>query len=301
MSRKPQIDTIGVTLLIGISAVMGMNQVLVKLVNVGLAPIFQAGLRSLLALFLILGFAFIKRKPLSIRDGSFWPGILAGIFFAGEFLLLFQALDYTTVSRASIFFYTMPIWTAIAAHFMIPGEKLNVTRVVGLLLAIGGVVLALSNNVNTTNEKAFIGDIFCLLGAMFWSGIIIVARTTQFSKSTPEMQLIYQLAVSALLLLAIAPFAGDLIRQLTPTITLLFAIQVFMVTGFGFLTWFWLLSIYPASSVAAFSFLSPVFGVLFGWLFLGEQLNDSILAALLMVCLGVILVNRLPRYERSQI
>jgi drug/metabolite transporter (DMT)-like permease len=292
MTRKPQVDTLGIILLTTISALMGVNQVIVKLVNSGLGPIFQAGLRSLFALLLILGFALLRKKNLSITDGSFWPGILAGVFFAGEFLLLFQALDFTTVSRASIFFYTMPFWTAIAAHFLIPGEKLTLVRVTGLVLAIGGVVLALSNNFNSSNEMAIIGDIYCLLGAMLWSGIVIIARTTRFSKACPEMQLIYQLGVSAFLLLAIAPFAGDLVRNLTPMITLLFSIQVLLVTCFGFLTWFWLLSIYPASSVASFSFLTPIFGVVSGWLILGEKLDDTILLALVLVCLGVILVNQ---------
>lgn len=231
-----------------------------------------------------------------MRDGSFWPGILAGIFFGTEFLLLFQALDYTTVSRASIFFYTMPIWTAIAAHFLILGEKLNAIRITGLLLAIGGVTLALSNNQSPASDRAIIGDLFCLLGAMCWSGIIIVARTTRLSKSCPEMQLLYQLAVSAIILLVIAPKFGDLIRDMNFTIAVLFSIQVLVVVCFGFLIWFWVLSVYPASSMASFSFLSPVFGVIFGWLILGEKIDETIIIALLLVSLGVILVNRKPAH-----
>jgi drug/metabolite transporter (DMT)-like permease len=294
MIRKSRVDANGVILLTAISALMGANQVIVKLVNSGLGPVFQAGLRSLFALVLIFAYAKLRKKSLNMRDGSFWPGILAGIFFAGEFLLLFQALDFTTVSRASIFFYTMPFWTAIAAHFLIPGERLTIVRVTGLVLAIGGVALALSNNLTATSDKALVGDIFCLVGAMLWSGIVIIARTTRFSKACPEMQLIYQLSVSAFILLAIAPFVGDLLRQLTPVISLLFAVQVLLVTCFGFLTWFWLLSVYPASSVASFSFLTPVFGVLSGWLILGEQLSDTVLISLVLVSIGVILVNRRP-------
>ena len=292
MNRKNLLDPVGILLLTSVSAVMGANQVLVKLVNAGLAPVFQAGLRSLFALVLMLGFALIIRKPLSVRDGSFWPGILAGIFFAGEFLLLFQALDFTTVSRASIFFYTMPIWTAVAAHFLIPGEKLSLARIVGLLLAICGVIIALSNHLGGVSDKTIIGDIFCLIAAMLWSGIVIVARTTRFANACPEMQLIYQLSVSAILLLLLAPAFGDLIRHFTSEIAVLFSIQVLLVTCFGFLTWFWLLSIYPATSVASFSFLTPVFGVLFGWLILDEQLGINILIALVLVSLGVVLVNR---------
>lgn len=60
----------------------------------------------------------------------------------------------------------------------------------------------------------------------------------------------------------------------------------------AFLFWFWLMSIYPASSVASFSFLSPVFSVLLGWLILGERVGPSIWGALGLVALGLVLINR---------
>lgn len=292
MARKDHIDALGAFLLILCSALMGINQVFVKIVNTGMHPVFQAGLRSACALLPVLCYAWLMKKRLSLRDGSFWPGILAGIFFATEFLLLFQALDYTTVSRASIFFYTMPFWTAIAAHFLIAGERLNAIRIAGLLVAITGVVLALSNNQSPASNWAIIGDLFCLLAAVFWSGIIVVARTTRLSRSSPEMQLLYQLAVSAIILLVIAPAFGDLLREMSVNIAVLFSVQVLVVVCFGFLAWFWVLSVYPASNMASFSFLAPVFGVIFGWLILGEKIDETITIALALVSVGVVLVNR---------
>lgn len=121
---------------------------------------------------------------------------------------------------------------------------------------------------------------------------MIVTRTTKLSGSSPEMQLLYQLAVSAIVLLSVAPFFGELVRELNSTIIFLFSIQVLFVVCVGFLTWFWVLSIYPASNMASFSFLAPVFGVIFGWLILNETLEKTILISLLLVSIGVILVNR---------
>lgn len=276
------------------SALMGINQVLVKIVNSGLHPVFQAGLRSICAFIPILLYALAMKKRLAIDDGSFGPGLLAGLFFTVEFMLLFQALDYTSVSRASIFFYTMPLWTAIAAHFLIPGDKLNVLRVCGLLLAICGVIIALSDNPSPASDRAIIGDLFCLLSALCWTAIVVLARTTRLARSCPEMQLLYQLAVSAILLLAIAPVFGDLIRDLNATIYVLFSVQVLVVVCVGFLVWFWVLSVYPASGMASFSFLAPVFGVFFGWLILHEKMHETIIVALLLVSLGVIMVNHKP-------
>ena len=85
--RKSHIDALGAVLLVYCSASMGINQVLVKLVNEGLAPVFQAGLRSACAFLPVLLFAVVTRRRLTLSDGSFWPGIVAGLFFAFEFLL----------------------------------------------------------------------------------------------------------------------------------------------------------------------------------------------------------------------
>ena len=60
----------------------------------------------------------------------------------------------------------------------------------------------------------------------------------------------------------------------------------------GFLGWFWVLSIYPASDIAAFGFLTPLFGVVFGWLILGERISVTIIGALLLVSVGIVLINR---------
>ena len=292
MQRKDRIDSFGAAILIAQSAVLGLNQVMIKLVNVGLQPVFQAGLRSLCAILPILLFAIVTRKKLSLRDGTLGPGILTGLFFTAEFTLLFQALDYTTVSRASIFFYTMPFWVALGAHSLIPGERLTSLRILGLFLAFAGVVLALSGNEAPATANAFIGDIMCLIAAAFWAALTLCLRTTKLAQTSPEMQLLYHLVVSAIVLLAIAPLFGDLIRAPTVGIVAIFGVQVLLVVFVGFLAWFWILSIYPASSVASFSFLAPVFGVFFGWLVLGETITWRIAGALVLVGVGLVLVNR---------
>ena len=299
MSSKDHIDLSGASLLVLCSLLVGINQVFIKIVNGGLQPVFQAGFRSVCAFLPVLIFAMVMKKPLSIRDGSFWPGILAGIFFSAEFMLLFVSLDYIDVSRASILFYTMPFWAALGAHYFIPGDYLTPQRVVGLLLAILGVFVALSNNVWSVDSRSLMGDVFCLVGAMLWAGIVLMARVTRFSRACPEMQLLYQLGVSAVLLTGLSPLFGDLIREINNVVVILFVIQVLVVVSFGFLIWFWLLSVYPASRMASYSFLSPVFGVLFGWLILGEQLTANIVIALLLVSVGVYLTSKRPEPTRQ--
>jgi len=235
------------------------------------------------------------RKGLSTTDGSLWPGLLSGLFFSAEFTLLFIALDYTSVSRVSIFFYTMPFWVAIGAHFLVPGERLTAIRSLGLLVAIAGVVLALWSNESPASERALRGDLMCLLASMFWAAIVLLVKTTALSRSSPYMQLLYQLGVSAIALLLIAPLFGDLVREVTPLILALFAAQVVFVICIGFVVWFWILSVYPASDMASFSFLVPLFGVIFGWLILDEEISSNIVIALFLVATGIVLVNQRPK------
>ena len=295
MERKDRIDAFGAAVLLSFSLLMGLNQVMIKLVNAGLQPVFQAGLRSAFAFLPVLAFALLARRRLSLTDGSLWPGVLCGTFFAVEFMLLFQSVEYTSVARVSVFFYTMPFWVAAGAHFMIPGERLTRVRASGLVLAASGVVLALLRNESPAGEHALFGDLLALTGAMFWAGIVFLARLTKLSRSSPEMQLLYQLAVSAVILLAAAPLFGPLIREMTPALAGIFAFQVIAVVCVGFLAWFWVLKIYPASDMASYSFLAPVFGVLFSWLILHEEISWSVIAALALVAAGIYLVNRRAR------
>ena len=292
MERKDRIDALGGALLLSFSLLMGLNQVMIKRVNAGMSPVFPAGLRSACAFLPVLAFAILMRRRLSLTDGSLAPGMLCGVFFATEFLLLFQSVEYTSVARVSVFFYTMPFWVAAGAHFMIPGERLTRVRASGLVLAASGVVLALLRNESPAGEHALFGDLLALTGAMFWAGIVFLARLTKLSRSSPEMQLLYQLTVSAVILLAAAPLFGPLIRDMTPALAGIFAFQVIAVVCFGFLAWFWVLKIYPASDMASFSFLAPVFGVLFSWLILHEEISWSVIAALALVAAGIYLVNR---------
>ncbi len=292
MERKNHIDVFGASVLISFSVLLGLNQALVKLVNVGFAPVFQAGLRSACAFLPVLAFAWIARRRLSVTDGTLGPGIVNGLLFSGEFCLLFLALDYTSVARVSLFFYTMPFWVAVGAHFLIPGERLTRSRVVGLAIALAGVTLALSgNDAPSAGTRAWLGDLLAVGGGVLWAGIALLTRTTRLSSATPEMNLLYQLAVSAVLLLAVAPLFGEPIREVTPVILGIFTFQFLVVVAFGFVVWFWILVTYPVSDMASFGLLTPVFGVFFGWLIFDDELTPSFILSLLMVGSGIFLIN----------
>lgn len=293
MSRKTSIDLYGGAALLALSLMLGLNQVLIKVTNDGLQPVFSAGLRSSVAFFCVLAWAMWRGKTLTIRDGSLIAGMITGVLFAVEFVFLFLALDYTTVARVSIFFYSMPIWMTIGAHLFLPDERITPQKLLGLSLSMIGVAWAFADR--GAGGGSIIGDILCTIGAMCWAAIGLIARVSKMNRAVPEMQLLYQLSVSAVILLPLSLLFGPLIRDLQPIHVPLFMIMAIGVVSIGFLSWFKILSIYPASEMASYSFLAPVFGVIFGWLFLDEKIGVTIIGALTLVSLGIVLINRRPK------
>ena len=290
--RRATIDTTGATILIAFSALLGLNQALVKIVNDGFSPLFQSGLRSACAFVLILVYAIWTRKRMSISDGSFAPGTLNGVLFAAEFGLLFVALDFTTVARVSLFFYVMPVWVCLGAHFLIPEERLNTPKIIGLSLAVSGVAIAFFTDLSNPSPTSWIGDLLALGGGMLWAGIALLTRVSKLSKATPEMILLYQLGVSALILVPLALLFGDIIRTPNFMIYSVFVFQVVFIASIGFLVWIWVLSIYPVSNMSSFSLLAPIFGIFFGWMLFSDPLPPSFILAGVVTGSGLLLINR---------
>ncbi|WP_299297709.1 DMT family transporter [uncultured Tateyamaria sp.] len=290
MNRKSNVDLIGAVALTAFALNFGLNQVVVKVSNGGFQPVFMAALRSIGGAVILLAWMRLRGISWHLPGASRSGGIIAGLLFAAEFILLFNALDLTTVARASILFYSMPIWLALAAHFVLPGERLSGARLIGLALAMSGVVLAVADRSGA--EGHLMGDVLSLLAAMCWAGIALCVRITPLSDVPAEQQLLWQLVISVPVLLAASLLFGPLIRDLQPVHLAGLAYQILAIASFGFLAWFWLMKIYPASGVASFSFLSPVFAVLLGWLILGEEIGLSTWSALTFVAIGLILINR---------
>jgi drug/metabolite transporter (DMT)-like permease len=283
-------DIAGAAGMVIFAGVLAFNQVVIKITNMGFGPVFGAGLRSVLALGILgLWVVFSGRRFGALR-ATRGSGLLLGTLFGVEFILLFQSLDLTSVSRASILFYSMPVWLAMVAHFALPNETLSRQRVAGLMLSMIGVVLALADP-QSRGGGDLLGDLLALLAAWCWGCIALTLRLTSVSGLPPEGQLFWKLSVSAVLMCALAPLFGPLLRA--PEVVHWSALGFgALVVGLGFLFWLRLMAIYPASDLAAFSFLSPVLAVGFGWLLLDEPVGPQFLLALVMVAVGITLINR---------
>jgi len=292
MQDRRDIDLGGGALLIFLMVILAGNQVVIKLTNEGLQPVFAAGLRSLGAIFVIWGWMRFRGLRLDFSPAMRGPGVLIGLVFSLEFLALFLALDLTTVTRVSVIFYSMPVWMALTAHFILPGERLTRTRLAGLSLAFAGVAWAIVDRSGFGGEASLVGDLAALVAALGWMGVSLMPRLSRLSQSRFEMQMFWQVAVSAPVLLVASLFFGPLLREVTVMTGWLMLFQIVVVASGVFVVWFWLLTRYKTSQIAAFAFLSPIFGVILGWLWLGETVTPALIAQLVLVAAGIVLINR---------
>jgi drug/metabolite transporter (DMT)-like permease len=293
MHRKDRLDAFGGSVLLGVTLLLAVNQITVKLGSEGLQPVFYAGMRSVLAVFFVWAWLAFRGRPPRLRRETLGHGLLIGTLFAAEFLFLFLAIDLTTVGRASLIMYSMPVWFAILAHFGL-GERISPVKAAGLFLAFAGCGWALMSR-PTTGEASLAGDL-CALGAAWgWALTAFVARRPVMRAEGPELQLFWMVLVSGPLLVLASPFFGPLIRDLQPVHVFWLFFQASVVVAGGFIAWLWLMSVYPSSTVASFSFLTPVLALTLGALVFGESLTWSILGAAAFVAAGIVLINRPTR------
>jgi len=289
--RKDRIDGAGAASLLGVTALLALNQVIIIEVNEGLQPVFFAGLRSALAVVFVGLWLWARGRPPVLRRAHLGPGLLIGTVFAAEFLCLFVALDLTALGRASVIFYSMPIWLALMAHFGLPGERITPIKALGLLLAFAGTATAILSRQPGTGGS-LVGDLLALGAAFGWAGTAFLARKTSLREAGPEMQLFWMVLVSAPLLILAAPAFGPLIREITPWHILGLIFQSSVVVAGGFIFWLWLLSVYPTATVASFSFLTPVFAITLGAVLYDEAVTVPLGLAAALVAAGIALINR---------
>lgn len=274
--------------------IWGFTHVATKLAAPDVSFVMQGGLRSVIAGLLLFVWARARGIALFARDGSWWPGLLVGALFAGEFFFIYAGLEHTGASRMVVFVYLAPVLTAIGVHLFVPGENLKGLQWLGVSLAFVGIVTAFGDGF-VSAPASLLGDIYGLIAALFWAATTVMIRASSLTHASAAKVLFYQLTVSAFALVLASMLMGEpgVVRWSAMAVASL-AYQGVIVSFASYLAWFWLLTRYLAGRLSVFSFLAPLFGVLAGVIVLGEPLRPPFLVAMLLVGLGIYMVNRRP-------
>jgi drug/metabolite transporter (DMT)-like permease len=296
--RHQHLDGLAMLILLACCLFWGFQQVMVKATIAEVPTVMQAGIRFCGAAVLVLLWCAWRGKklfpqPLS-QDASWWPGLLAGMLFTAEFAFLQLGLLHIPASRLTVFLYTAPFWVAAIVPLLVTAERLRVAQWAGMGLAFVAVVYALKDHlVQGVVAQPMLGDVLSLAAGACWGLTTVVIRTTALGKAGAEKILFYQVAISGLGLMLMSGLLGERWPDsLSVFAWVSLSLQV-VVGGFAsFLVWMWLLGRYPATKLSSFVFLTPVFALLTGSIWLQEPVTPGLLLALVGVGVGIVLVNR---------
>lgn len=270
----------------------GFNQIAVKLTLPDVPPMLQAFIRSSGALPVMLFAGWLRGVKFFERDGSLVPGLIAGVLFSIEFVMIFTGLVFTSASRAAVFLYTTPFFVALGSYYFL-GERLSLKQWGGLGLSFAGVALAIGVPQPNVDAKVLLGDLLVVGGGAMWGGTTLIAKGTRLRNAAPEKALGYQVAVSIPILGVAALLAGEKITHMPGVLSVsLLAYQAVWVVGCTFVLWFALIKTYSASKLSSFTFITPLFGVVAAWFILGDTLTLAFGIAALLVIAGLYLVNK---------
>jgi drug/metabolite transporter (DMT)-like permease len=270
----------------------GFNQIAVKLALPDIPPMLQAMIRSAGALPVMLIIGWLRGVKFFERDGTLGPGLFSGLLFGLEFVLIFRGLLLTSASRAVVFLYTAPFFVALGSYQFL-GERLSASQWSGLALSFAGVALAIGVPQPNVDANVLYGDFMVVGGGALWAATTLVAKRTALRLAAPEKAMGYQVSLSIPILGLAAWISGETITRVPGPLTLtLMAYQAFWVVGLTFTLWFALVKVYSASKLSAFTFITPLFGVVASYFILNETLTLTFGAAALLVIAGLYLVNR---------
>jgi drug/metabolite transporter (DMT)-like permease len=298
-SHEMPIDQAGRPLSPGAVALMlmlclswGFNQIAVKLALPDIPPMLQGMIRSAGALPVLLLIARFRGVKMFAADGTLGAGLFAGLLFGIEFVLIFRGLLLTSASRAVVFLYTAPFFVALGSYQFL-GERLRASQWSGLGLSFAGVALAIGVPQADVDAKVLLGDLCIVGGGALWAATTLLVKASPLRRAPPEKALGYQVALSIPILGLAAWISGETLTRVPGPLALsLMAYQAVWVVGLTFLLWFGLVKTYSASKLSAFTFITPLFGVVASYFILHDSLTLAFGAAALLVIVGLYLVNR---------
>jgi len=290
MTEKETLDLKAVALLTVLCMLWGFNGVAIKVSNAGIAPIFGAGIRSVIA---VLGLAvWMKVNRMRLFPGNVLDGLIVGILFGTEFALLFSSLLYTTVSSAWILLYSTPFFHTLGAHYFLKGDRLNIHKGIGLIMAFAGIVLLLSKHLSAPSLVQWAGDMCALGAALLWAVTTIYIKMRLVGRVSHHHTLFYQTVFSIPILFLLSILFQEVpIQRIDALIISSVLFQGIIVAFISYLVWFYLVHAYPVSLLSAFTFLTPVFATISGVIFINEPLTLTLVFSLILVSLGIYVVN----------
>ena len=295
--RQP-LDLRAMVLVMMLCIIWGCQQVVMKSVVSDVAPVLQLAIRFAGSAAFFGIWVSVTEGRSAFSDGTLPSGLLLGLMFTLEFLLIGQAIVHTTAAHVVVFLYSAPIFTALGLQFL-PEERLGGLQWLGIATAFLGIVVAFLGPGGRPMADLMVGDLLALLAGAAWGLSNVVLRRGRVGNAGTAKTVFYQVSIAALLLYGFAVVTDQ--ARLVPTMAALAAIvfQTVMISVVSYLVWFWLLRHYLTSRLMLFSLMTPLFGVLFGAWFLHDRIDLRFGLGAVLVLGGILIVNSQMSRKRA--
>ena len=288
ISEEPHGKIIALSLLLAF--LWGGNSPSIKIGLEDFPPMALAFLRFVIGLVVIGGWALYRGVSLRLRRGELPRLLLLTTIFILQIICLNTGTLHTTASRSTIFINVYPFFTALFAHFWIPGERLSVPKTLGIVVAFSGVFVTVAPNLGE-GQTSVLGDIIVLVSGCFL-GLRVVVTKLLIQSIHPYRLLAWLLTLSLPCYVFMnLVFERGLPMQLTLSSGAALLYQGGVIAGFCFLAWTAVLERYSASKLVVLFFATPLSGVVFSYVFLGDELTLNLLVGAALVASGIYLVN----------
>ena len=265
---------------------MGSSFAIVKIGLSYSSPILLAALRFTLAGIIMSIIVSVLKRPHPITKKSWIRMVIIGACqTAGVMGCIFLSLRTITASESSILTFTNPL-LVIVFGTIFTKIRYRLYQWIGVFLGLLGVVITMG-----TQLQFEIGIVFGILSAVFWAIATLLANKWGATFDTWVLSAYQMLFGGLLLLLASFLFEKPFFTFNGQSLFILFWLSM-MSSIVQFAIWYYLLQKGDPGKTSAYLFLAPFFGVITGWLLLGDHLYPSLIIGGLFIIIGIYLVNR---------
>ncbi len=280
-----------VLLLLLLACLWGGNAVAVKTGLIYTRPFLLAGFRFALGALVIGIWGIFNRIDLKPRRGEIPFLVILSLIFAAQICTFTLGVDLTLAGRASLFINTYPFFVAVLAHFFISSDRLNIRKVLGLILAFLGVFAIFRDKIAGGDSRAM-GDSLILVSG-FLLGVLNVYTKRLVQRINAYKLLLWEMILALPLFFGLGMiFERSYSHIISLSLILSVMYQGIVVAGFCFVAWTLLLKRHSASKVSAFMFATPLFGVGLSSLILREPVTLYLVIGAILVASGIYVVNK---------
>ena len=263
----------------------------IKIATYSYGPVTIAFLRTFFGAIPVVGICLVKKiKIEAFSKDWYWFAAIGMINLVIPFFLIAYGMQKVQSNLAAILMASTPLSATVLAHFFTDNEKINLTKILGVLIGFSGIVFLFSDNI-LINESNFTSALLILIGSTFYvvGGLLTIKISNKKNENVTASILIW----ATLFLIPITIFTEkpwNLNPSIDSTISLVYLGVV--ATGLAWLLRFKILKNNGLVFQAQVAYLIPIFGIILGYIFLKELITPKVLISVAAVIIGIYLVKK---------